>query len=202
LTVQEAYAKARAAADRALALSPHLAAAHLARGLLEQVDFDWRGAEAELRRATELAPNDGHAKFLLGNQLAIFGELEPAIALTREALTTEPLQANWYQWLAVYLTAVNRVDEAERAIRTAIELQPSAAAGFYEELAVIEIRRGDSQAALASATSCQTPGGSCCAAVIAAPLSAQWYAFQPRGSQIAIHRLGDKLRNDSSPWTP
>ena len=148
---QEAYVKARAAADRALALSPDLAAAHLARGLLEQVDFDWRGAEAELRRATELAPNDGHAKFLLGNQLAIFGELEPAISLTREALTTEPLQANWYQWLAVYLTAVNRLDEAERAIRTAIELQPSAAAGFYEELAVIEIQRGNSRAALAAA---------------------------------------------------
>ena len=47
---QEAYAKAREAADRALALSPDLAAAHNARGdLLQLVDFDWRGAEAEYR---------------------------------------------------------------------------------------------------------------------------------------------------------
>ncbi len=60
---QEAYAKAREAADRALALSPDLAAAHNARGdLLQIVDFDWRGAEAEYRRALELAPNDAQAK--------------------------------------------------------------------------------------------------------------------------------------------
>jgi tetratricopeptide (TPR) repeat protein len=51
--------KGREAADRALALSPELAAAHDARGdLLQRADFDWRGAEAEYRRAQELAPND------------------------------------------------------------------------------------------------------------------------------------------------
>ena len=65
---QEAYAKAREAADRALALSPDLAAAHIARGdLLQLADFDWRGAEAEYRRALELAPNDAEAKFNLGS---------------------------------------------------------------------------------------------------------------------------------------
>ena len=96
-SAQEAFAKAREAADRALALSPDLAAAHIARGfLLQFADFDWHGAEAEFRRAMELAPNDGEAKFFLGNQLATFGEVEPAIELTRQALTTEPLQADWY----------------------------------------------------------------------------------------------------------
>ena len=71
--------------------------AHVARGfLLQSADFDWRGADAEFRRALELAPNDGDAKFNLGNQLAVFGELEPAINLTRQALATEPLRSNWY----------------------------------------------------------------------------------------------------------
>jgi TolB-like protein/Tfp pilus assembly protein PilF len=154
---QEAYTKARAAADRALSLSPELAAAHLARGLvLLDADFDWRGAEAEFRRALGLAPNDGYAKFCLGGQLAIFGELERAIALTREALATEPLRANWYSWLANYLSGLNRLDEAERAIRRAIELQPGAA-GFHQQLAIIEIQRGNAQAALAAAQ--QDPPG-------------------------------------------
>src|SRR4029453_12371328 len=59
---REAYAKARAAADRALSLSPDLAAAHRARGyLLQRADLNWRGAEAEYRRAMELAPNNGEA---------------------------------------------------------------------------------------------------------------------------------------------
>src|ERR1700685_1134591 len=71
----EAYSKAREAADRALALSPELAAAHVARGLLLRVpDFDWRGAAAEYRRALALAPNDGDVKLALGIQLAAFGE--------------------------------------------------------------------------------------------------------------------------------
>ena len=147
---QEAYAQGRTAADRALTLSPELAAAHVARGwLLVSADFDWRGAEAEYRHALELAPNDGWAKFHLGNQLAMFGEVEQAIELTRQALATEPLKANWYVWLARYLSGLNRLDEAERAIRRAIELQPGAS-GFYWYLTIIEVQRGNAQAALAA----------------------------------------------------
>ena len=52
---QEAYAKAREASDRTLALSPDLAIAHVVRGrLLLMADLDWRGAEAEYRRALAL----------------------------------------------------------------------------------------------------------------------------------------------------
>jgi tetratricopeptide (TPR) repeat protein len=154
---QEAYAKARAAADRALTLSPDLAEAHLAHGyVLLNADFDWRGAEAEYRRATELAPNDGYAKFSLGNQLTTMGEVEQAIELTREGLTTEPLRANWYYWLATYLSGLNQLDDAEQAIRRAIALQPGAA-GNHEELAIIETKRGNAQAALAAAEE-ETPG--------------------------------------------
>ncbi|MHB8478160.1 MAG: TIR domain-containing protein [Steroidobacteraceae bacterium] len=155
--LQAAFANAREAADRALALSPELAAAHLARGdLLQVVDLDWRGAEAEFRRAMSLAPNDAEAKLLFGRQLAILGELAPAIDLTRQALTTDPLRASSYALLAYYLSAVNRLDDAERAIRRAIELQP-AAAFHHWRLAYIEIQRGNSQAALAAAQ--QEPPG-------------------------------------------
>ena len=154
---QEAYAKARESADRALALSPDLAAAHLAQGyLLQNADLDWRGAEADYHRAMELAPNDGEAKFFLGNQLATFGELKSAIELTRQALGTEPLRGFWYNWLATYLSGLNRFDEAERAVRKAIELQPGAS-WFHYTLTSIEVERRDAQAALAAAQ--QEPPG-------------------------------------------
>jgi len=154
---QEAYGKARAAAARALALAPDLAAAHFARGWLLQVaDFDWRGAEAEFRRALELAPNDGVAKSKLADLLATFGQVEPAVELTRQALATEPLRAAWYSYLAGYLSGLNRLNEAEQAIRSAIEIQP-AAASYHQLLTVIEIQRGDSQAALSAAQ--QEPPG-------------------------------------------
>jgi len=154
---QGAYEKAREAGDHALALSPDLAAAHLARGfLLQNSGLDWRGAEAEYRRAAELAPDDGNAKINLGNQLAIHGEPERAIDLTRQALVTDPLQAGWYNALANYYSALNRLDEAENAIRKAIELQPGAAV-HHTTLTVIEIQRGQAQAALNAAQ--QEPPG-------------------------------------------
>jgi TolB-like protein/Flp pilus assembly protein TadD len=154
---QDAYAKAREAVDRALALSPDLATAHGARGnLLLEADFDWHGAEAEFRRALELAPNDAQAKFDFGTQLATVGDVDHAIELTRQALATEPLRATYYSWLGQYLSRLHRLDEAERAIRRAIELQPGAE-GFHYALAVIEIQRGNAQTALAAAQA-EPPG--------------------------------------------
>jgi TolB-like protein/tetratricopeptide (TPR) repeat protein len=148
---REAFTEARAAAARALTLAPNLAPAHLARGhVLLTADFDWRGAEAEYRRALELAPNNASAKSDLARVLATIGQTKSAIELTRQALATEPLQANWYFTLATYLSGINRLDEAERAIRRAIELQP-AASSYYVQLTIIEIQRGDAQAALAAA---------------------------------------------------
>jgi TolB-like protein/Tfp pilus assembly protein PilF len=154
---REGYAKAREAADRALALSPDLAAAHVAQGvLLESADLNWRGAEAEYRRALVLAPNDGEAKFFVGRQQATFGNVDPAIELTRQALATEPLRANWYTWLAIYLLAGNRLDVAEQAVRRAIELQPGAS-GYHLTLTATEVQRGHAQAALAAAQQ-EVPG--------------------------------------------
>ena len=154
---QSAYAKARTAADRALTLSPDLAFAHLARAdVLQFADFDWRAAEAEYRQALALAPNDAPAQFGLGQLLATLGDANQAIELTRQALATEPLRANVYNWLGNYYSGINRLDEAERAIRRAIELQP-AAQSFHVQLAIIEIKRGHAQLALAAAQ--QEPPG-------------------------------------------
>jgi TolB-like protein/Tfp pilus assembly protein PilF len=155
---QEAYTRARSAVDRALTLSPDLADAHIALGqLLYNADFDWRGAEVQYRRALELTPNDGRAKFAFGVQLATFGHIEQAIELTQEALATDPLRDDWYYNLANYHSALNHLDEAERAIRRAIELQPGAPI-FRVTLAIIEIKRGNADAALAAAQ--QEPPGS------------------------------------------
>ena len=146
-----AYAEARRAADKSIQLQPDLAAGYAARAtLLRNADFDWARAEADSRRAVELAPADGGAKFSLGVSLATFGQLEQAIALTREAIATNPLRASWNIWLATYLVPLKRLDEAEAATRKAIALDPTGS-GYYQELAVIEILRGDAAAALTAA---------------------------------------------------
>ena len=154
---QSTYAQAREAANKALALAPDSAAAHGALGFVHlTADFDWTGAESEYRRALELAPNDGKAKFNLGELLAALGQPEKAIELTHQALATDPLNQRWYSFLATYLSALGRQDEARQAIVKAIALQPTGTS-VHETLTIIEILRGDAKAAMAAAQ--QEPPG-------------------------------------------
>jgi TolB-like protein/Flp pilus assembly protein TadD len=147
-SAQDAYAHARAAADRALALAPDLAAAHTARSwLIQAADFDWHGAEAEARRALELAPNDVVAKSDLAESIGILGDPVRAIELQQEAIQLDPVAPTMYMWLANFFLALDRLDEAERAVRKAIELRPSGE-GYFGALASIEVERGNAQAAL------------------------------------------------------
>jgi TolB-like protein/Flp pilus assembly protein TadD len=184
---QEAYAKAREAADRAIALSPGLARPYLIRGLLLQFEgFNWRGAEVEFRHAQALAPNDGQVKFYLGGLLASLGNVSTAIELTRQALTVDPLRANWYNWLGIYLLGQNSLSDAERAVGRAIELQPTAAQ-YHGILALIEIQRGNAQAALAAAQ--QEPPG--VAQDVALALARQ-IGGDRSAADIALRQLIDK----------
>ena len=146
--VEELIATARASAKRSLELDPNLAAAHVAQGeSLRGIDLNFVEAEAEYRRALELAPQDPRATAALGNQMARLGRLDEAVALAQQAIALEPLRANLRQNLSAYLTPLGRYDEAEAAVRKAIELQPQADAN-YEQLAIIQILRGKSGAAV------------------------------------------------------
>ncbi len=148
---KELNAQARKHSDTALRLEPNLAAAHDARGeLLSAVDFDWDGAEAEYRRALQIAPNTNEAMESLGLLLAARGQPEQAIVQTRQALATDPMRAVTYRLLSRYLNGLGRFDESEQAIRKAIELQPTKNV-FEAGLVEVEVLRGDATAALAAA---------------------------------------------------
>jgi TolB-like protein/Flp pilus assembly protein TadD len=154
---QQSYAQARLAAETALRLAPELAAAHSALGYLRlTADFDWSGAEAELRQAVQLSPNEGAGSSTLGNLLATLGQPEAAIKLTRQAQATDPLNARSHVFLALYLSAIGQQDEARQAVLKAITVQPAGATA-HQTLAIIEILRGDAKAALAAAQ--QEPPG-------------------------------------------
>ncbi|MFO1507794.1 MAG: hypothetical protein U1F23_12120 [Lysobacterales bacterium] len=155
--IAEARAAARKASAMALRLDPDSAQAHASRAyLLRTMDFELAGADAEYRRALQLAPHDAAVQFGLGNIRAVLGQNARAAELTRQALASDPLHASWYNWLSVYLGATGKLDEAKQAINTAIALQPGAVA-YHQVLAIIEILRGDANAALAAAQA-EPPG--------------------------------------------
>ncbi len=153
---QRMYAQAREAADRALVLAPDLAQAHVAKGnLLLSADFDWRRAEAEFRQALTLAPTNAEAQFQLGALLAALGDVPQAVALTRQALAAEPLRANWYNFLSTYYVGLNRLEEAEQAIRKDLALNNSD--DIFEQLVIVQILQHKGAEALATAQ--QSPAG-------------------------------------------
>jgi TolB-like protein/Flp pilus assembly protein TadD len=147
----EAYAKARNAAQTALSLAPNLAAAHGARGfVLLTPDLDFAAAEAEFRQAEKLAPADAGPKNNLGFVFAVQGRLKEAEDMMRQTLALDPLGVTRYLNLARILIGGGRYDEAEAALRKAIELQP-AAARLHAYLTMLDVLRGNAAAALQDA---------------------------------------------------
>jgi TolB-like protein/Tfp pilus assembly protein PilF len=145
---RDAIAKARIAAESALRLDPKLAEAHLAQGvILENEDFNFAGAEAELRRALALAPQNPRVTQNLATLTSALGRIEEAVALTQRAIALDPLRFGPRFNLAIDLTALGRYDEAEATVRKAIALQPQAAQ-TYTQLAIIQILRGNPGAAV------------------------------------------------------
>jgi len=182
--VVEANRKARAAAERAVAEDPNLADGHAALGqILISVDWNATGAEAEYRRAAELAPASAEPKIGLSSVLADFGRIEEAVELLQQAVRLEPLTANAHFDLARLLTTLGRYDEAVQSARKAIDLQPGGA-GTWEMLALVEAKRGDGEAALRAA---------------AQETDADWRAYaialaqQARGDGVAADAALDAL---------
>ena len=147
----EAYAKARNAAQTALSLAPNLAAGHEALGfVLVTPDLNFTAAEAEFHKAEKLAPADAGPKFALSFLFAAQGRLAEAENIMRQTLALDPLGVTRYLNLARILIAGGRYDEAEAALRKAIELQP-AAARLHAYLTTLDVLRGNAAAALQDA---------------------------------------------------
>jgi serine/threonine protein kinase len=100
----DAYPRAKTAATRALQHDDNLAEALTSLGkVLGWYEWDFSGAEQQLRRAVSLNPNDAEAHWAFGSVLPAVGLLGEAIAEIRKALALDPLDPGYSRWLARYL---------------------------------------------------------------------------------------------------
>jgi TolB-like protein/tRNA A-37 threonylcarbamoyl transferase component Bud32 len=100
----DAYPRAKTAATRALQHDDNLAEALTSLGkVLGWYEWDFSGAEQQLRRAVSLNPNDAEAHWAFGSVLPTVGLLGEAIAEIRKALALDPLDPGYSRWLARYL---------------------------------------------------------------------------------------------------
>jgi TolB-like protein/Tfp pilus assembly protein PilF len=178
----EVVGRARAAVTRALELEPDLAEAHAVLGLVRfYFEWDWTGADAELRRALALNPGSSAVHEGYGVFLTAMGRLDEGLAQSGEAARLDPLSVGPAHDLGI--NAMIRGDHAQAAagFRRAIDIDPNWAWGYIKLARTLAIQEKCEEAlAQADIAERRIAGG-------AAPLSWSWL-----GATYAL--CGDPVR--------
>ena len=121
----QTWLKAKAAAEKAIALDDTLAPSHQALGALKLLyEWDWPVAERELKRAIELDPNEGgtHELYAYGYQAT--GQPDKALLEMRRAQELTPLSLIINTDVATALYFQGNYNEAISVYRKTEEMDP------------------------------------------------------------------------------
>ena len=143
----EVFPKARAAAEKALALDSSLAEAHTSLAYVKfSYDWDWNGAEAEFKRAIALNPNYATAHQWYGQFLRLMGREEEAIVQGQKSLDLDPMSLIINVEAGLPYHYLQRYDEALRHYRKALEMDPNFALAHHDIGWVLEAQGKYSEA--------------------------------------------------------
>jgi adenylate cyclase len=123
--VNEAYAEARAYAQRALDLDPSQIRAHMVLARIAEVhDWDFAAAEEHYRLAAELNPHN--SGYLAGRAFLLLrlGRPDEAIEVMRRYVALEPDKPNSHTLVGAVYGYAGRFTESLDAFRTALSLDP------------------------------------------------------------------------------
>jgi adenylate cyclase len=121
-----AYAESRRAVDKALALNPNEARAHMVLGVIMRGYLhEGEAAKAHIRRAFELDPKLKADSLNDAIEALANGQSEVALAEFQRHAELNPLDPYTLSWLVGSLLDANRLPEAERAARNILEINPN-----------------------------------------------------------------------------
>lgn len=121
----EAGPKAKASAERAIALDESSDVAHEVLAVISTwTDWDWDAAEREFRRTLELNPNNASAHAYYAHFLAIVGRIDEAVEHSERSIELDPYNSLFKALYGMVLNFDRRYDDAIATARAAIELQP------------------------------------------------------------------------------
>jgi len=150
LPPHDAYPKAKAAAEAALALDGKLTEARSALGkVIGWYDWDFDRAERELRRVIADDPTYAEAYFGLASILPPTGRIGDAVAAMRRAFALDPLSAGYSRWLARMLLFNKEYDEGIRLTQRTLELDQTYSRA-YLDMGNAFLAQGNAEKALAA----------------------------------------------------
>jgi tetratricopeptide (TPR) repeat protein len=140
-------------AERALELRPRSASAHMAMGMYRyHCELDYDRALEQFDIALRIRPNDAQLIAAIGFVNRRKGNWDGAVEHIKRASRLDPQFFLYHYELAETLVDLRRLDEAEWYMNKAIELNPSPDICVWK--IVIELMRGDMDAAYAVVDSC------------------------------------------------
>lgn len=159
LPPNEAYPKARAAAEQALKVDPDLAEAQVSLAFVKSLfERDWPGAEAGFRRAIELNPNYGPAHQWYGVSLAGAERLDEAVAELRRAQQVDPQSLTISAVVGWMLYLARDYDKAIAQEKTVLEMDANFALA-HRYLALAYEQKGMHTEAIAEFQSAKSLSG-------------------------------------------
>jgi eukaryotic-like serine/threonine-protein kinase len=146
-SAEETTPKARAAAEKAIALDPNLSEAYTSLAWVKfRYDWDWAGAERDFKRAIELNPNNAQAHQWYGEFLSCMNRNDEAVAALKKAVELEPFSViiTWNLG-KVYFTS-RRFDEAIIEVKKALELDRNLMRGYGILFAAYQMKGMEAEA--------------------------------------------------------
>ena len=126
LAPRTAMPKAKEAVEKALALDNSSAEAHTSLAYIKLTyDWDWKGAEAEFRRAIELDPNYVNAHHWYSHELMAEGRVQESHEQSEQALYIEPTNVLMNEHMAWHHLMAREYDRSIAQALKTVELDPN-----------------------------------------------------------------------------
>lgn len=156
----QAYPKAKELALKAIALDDGMAEPHIALAAIKlHHEWDWEGAEAEFKRAIELAPSSAGAHHIYAHLLLAMGRIDESVHETRLASELDPLNPQFASCVGWHCLYARQYDEAIAQCMKIVRDKRAVALTYYY-LGRVYARQGKLDEAVAALqTSVEESGG-------------------------------------------
>jgi serine/threonine protein kinase/Flp pilus assembly protein TadD len=125
LAPQDAFPKAKAAAEKALQLDRTIAEAHAVLGGVNLCfEWRWQQSEADLKRAIELNPNYPRAHQMYAELLTVMGEFDKASSEAKCAIELDPLAPTGYFAAGLVMYCARQYAQALNQCQKALDIDP------------------------------------------------------------------------------